>query len=331
LEYWLPDEAYDPDGFRKKSWLRPAFDSGLFSRLWWFSVRGAFIPRDAVRQDEQLRIRFVVANKSRHEGTIYYIVKLRDVYKRDLVYSSDVSGRRHGNTACITAGEQHRIEHVIPWDELTRSLPTGHRDEVHLAVEIELWTPGRLKSEEMRVDDTQGWWPPRGMFQHVELMHNPSVVLRPPIASCFISYSWTGRRDLPANAYRCWVYRLADALSRYGLRPIIDYDFLAPTLVSREVIQRFLDDSDAILIIYSDEYLERIGNPTTGVGFEYGLIRSRVDLWAKTVPLRRGLRDREADVFTAESRFIDDLEGESLNAAAAILAEHVIGRVGSRP
>lgn len=328
MPYWLPDEAYDPDVFRKKSWVRPAFDSGMFSRSWRFSIRGAFIPRDAIREGEQLRIRFVVHNRSRHEGTIYYIVKLRDVYERNLLYSSDVTERRHGNTACIAAGEQHRIEHVISWEELTRSLPPGHRDEVHLAVEIEVWTPGRLKAEGMRLDEGRGWWPPRGMFQHAELMHNPSVVLRPAIASCFISYAWTGCRDYPVNAFRGWVYRLADALSRCGLRPIIDYNFLAPALVNREVIQRSLDDSDAVLIVYSDDYVERLNDPATGVGFEYGLIQSRADLWAKTVPIRRGLRDREADAFKIEPRFVDDLEGESLNAQAAILFGHIAGRLG---
>lgn len=291
---------------------------------------GAFIPRDAIREGEQLRIRFVVHNRSRQEGTIYYIVKLRDVYEGTLLYSSDLTERRHGNTACIAEREQHRIEHVIPWEDLTRSLPSERRDEIHLAVEIELWTPGRLKSQDMHIDEAPRRWPPQGMFQHVELMHNPSLVLRPATASCFISYSWTGRCDYPANAYRCWVYRLADALSRCGLRPIIDYNFLEPALVNREVIQRSLDSSDTILIVYSDEYVERMGNPNTGVGFEYGLLRSRGDLWAKTVPIRRGLQDREGDAFTIETRFMDNLEGESLNAQAAILVGHVVGRLRSR-
>jgi hypothetical protein len=178
----------------------------------------------------------------------------------------------------------------------------------------------------MRVDDTLGRWPPRGMFQHVELMHNPSLVLRPAVASCFISYSWTGRRDYPVNAYRSWVYRLADALSRCSLHPIIDYNFLSPMLVNQEVILRSLDKSEAIVIVYADAYIERMGDSATGVGFEYELIRFRADLWAKTVPIRRDLRDREAEAFAVEARFIDDLEGESLNAQAAILARHILER-----
>lgn len=220
---------------------------------------------------------------------------------------------------------------MIPWEELTRLLPPDRRDEIHLAIQIELWTPGRLKAEDMHLGPEQGLWPPGGMFQHVELMHNPSLVFRPAFASCFISYSWTGRSDYPSNAYRCWVYRLADALSRCGLRPVIDHNFLESALVTREVIQRALDDSEAILIVYSDDYLERLDNPETGVGFEYGLVRSRMDLWSKAFPIRRGLRDRDADAFKVEPRFVGDFEGESLSAQAAILVGHIASRLGKRP
>lgn len=323
MDCWLPEEVCQPATFRRRSHIQRAFDAGFFSRSWRFSVDGAYVPRDAVREGEQLHIRFVVNNLSRHEGTIYYIVRIRDVYDGRPLYSSDASRRRNGYTACLSGKARHRIEHVIDWEDLVDQLHPLGRDEVFLAVEIEIWTPLRLRTGPGTSVGGGLHWSSRDLFQRVELMHNPSLILRAADASCFISYAWRGRRDYPEHSYRCWVYRLADALSRSGIRPVIDYNFLAPASVTREVIERALTASHAIILIYSDGYLERIGDPCTGVGFEYALIRSRPDLWAKTVPIRRGLLEREAEAFTLEARFIDDFEGESLGPEAAALAQHV--------
>lgn len=306
--------------------MRPAFDSGLFSRTWRFRVAAAYIPRDAVRHGEELRIRFVVRNESRHEGTIYYVVNLWNVYdEREFLYSSDLTDRRHGFTACIDAHEQQCVEHVISWDELTRRLPATAMGELFLAIEIQLWTPGRVRVDAGGQPGRRGGWPPRGMFQWVELMHNPGIVLRQALASCFISYAWRGRRDYPPNLHRGWVYRLADSLSRCGLLPVIDHNFLAPALVNRKVIERALEQCDRILLVYSDDYVDRMDDPRTGVGFEYGLIRARPKLWAKTIPIRRGLRDREEALFSRETRLVEDFEGESMVAQAAALFGYIAG------
>lgn len=330
MEWWLPNEVYQPATFRRISRIRRAFDAGFFSRSWRFGVDGAYIPRDAIRESEQLRVRFAVSNLSRHEGTIYYIVRLRDVYDGRPLYSSDASLRRHGHTVCIPAGERHRIEHTIDWDDLVESLGPADRDEVFLAVEIEIWTPLRLRATPEGSAGSGLHWSSRDLFQHVELMHNPSLVLRPAVASGFISYAWQGHPDYPEHSYRYWVYRLADALSRSGIRPLVDYNFLAPAAVTREVIERALAASDAIILVYSDGYVERIGNSRTGVGFEYGLIRSQSELWAKTVPIRRGLKEREAEAFSLEARFVADFEGESLGAQAVALAQHILSPLRTR-
>lgn len=329
MDCWLPEEVCQPATFRRRSRIRRAFDAGFFSRSWRFGVDGAYVPRDAVREGEQLHIRFVLNNLSRYEGTIYYVVSLRDVYNGRLLYSSDASPRRHGHTACLPARTRHRIEHVIAWEDLVEHLYPAGREEVFLSVEIEIWTPLRLRTGPESSAGGGLHWSSRDLFQRVELMHNPSLVLRPAAGSCFISYAWQGRPDFPEHSYRCWVYRLADALSRSGIRPVIDYNFLAPASVTREVIEHSLAASDTIILIYSDAYIERIGDPRTGVGFEYELIRSRPDLWAKTVPIRRGLREREAEAFRLEARFVDDFEGESLGAEASALAQHILSSLRS--
>jgi hypothetical protein len=291
-------------------------------------VAAAYVPRDAIREGEELRVRFLVSNESRHEGTIYYVVNVRNVYdESQLLYSSDLTDKRYGHTACVAARDRHCIEHSIPWQELTQSLPTDASGEIFLAIEIELWTPGRVRIDGGYSRERSS----REMFQRVELMHNPSILLRAAAASCFISYAWTGHNDYRENDYRAWVYRLADSISRSGLRPIIDYNFLSPALVNREVIRKCLKDSEVIILVYSDDYVARMADDETGVGYEYGLIRSGADLWSKTFPIRRGLRERTKELFRLETRFVEDFEGESMIANATALVSQIVSRLRGAP
>jgi TIR domain len=169
----------------------------------------------------------------------------------------------------------------------------------------------------------------RGMFHKVQLMHNPILLFGPDKGTCFISYAWRGHPDLAEHEHRAWTYRLADALALAGYRPVIDFNFLAPALVSREVIESKLIAANHVLIVYSDEYIRRRARPQTGVGFEWHLLSSDPALWSKTIPIRRNLTDEEAALFAAETRFVMSFEEGDLTANTSILA-HEISKRGAR-
>jgi hypothetical protein len=161
------------------------------------------------------------------------------------------------------------------------------------------------------------------MFHKVQLAHTPIVIFGAEQASCFVSYAWRGRTGLPENEHRAWVYRLADALALAGYRAVVDFNFLAPASINEDVIRKNLVECDRILIVYSDDYLERRARPETGVGFEYGLVSSQADLWKKSIPIRRAVRDREAELFAIERRFVTSFENGDVSANVSTLVHHV--------
>jgi hypothetical protein len=139
-------------------------------------------------------------------------------------------------------------------------------------------------------------------------MANPVLMLRNPASSCFISYAWSGAPNLGDNEHRAWVYRLADGLSQLRIRAIIDYNFLSPVRITKAIIRQSLASADTVLIVYSDDYLDRMDKPETGVGFEYKTLRSNRALWRKTIPIRRSVSANEHKLFDAEARFVPSFE-----------------------
>lgn len=312
LEYWLPAESYHRDIFLSQTRPRRIWDRSNLLRPWRFRVRGAYLPRGVIRASDTLQIRIDLANESRQEGTVYIVASLREVYPpHRLVYCSNDHSSRASHFACIASGDNHRLGIQIPWRDLVRGLPPG-RSRHTLAVELEISTPAHGRQPAGYIPEGEL---ASNSFHRVQLNHNPIAVLDQPTANVFISYAWRGREGLGANVHQQWAYRFADALSQAGVRPVIDFNFLSPTLVTKDTIRKEIEQADRVIIIYSDQFVTRMNDPSTGVGYEYDLLRSNGSFWAKTVPIRRDLRQKADTLFAIDGRFVYDFEATGIETA----------------
>lgn len=103
--------------------------------------------------------------------------------------------------------------------------------------------------------------------------------------STFISYSHD------SEAHKDWVLRLASDLRERGVDAILDRWDLVPGQDISSFMQRGILDSDRVLIICSDKYVEKAESGSGGVGFERLIVTSQVveniDT-KKFIPLVRG-------------------------------------------
>lgn len=189
--------------------------------------------------------------------------------------------------------------------------------------------PDRLEGLLRQLDIEQKWEMNRTHWavKHVNLariLHEANLVPTPVLAPqprpprVFISYSW----DSPEH--RLWVAKLARDLYGFGVEVILDQWHASLGQDLGEFMRRSMLDSDRVLVICTETYVQKAQNQQGGVGYEQMLVTGEMmrDVGTtKFIPIVKQVsQQRILPSWLASRLYIDLSDGAAYHAAVEHLA-----------
>lgn len=154
--------------------------------------------------------------------------------------------------------------------------------------------------------------------------------------TCFISYSWEGKR------HQNWVSRLAQALALNGVLVHVDFWDTYPGMDISQYMESSVRDSTHVLIICTTKYAARADGREGGVGAETSLITGQTFTDASTkkkfVPILRQGKPGTALPTYLRSKLFINFRGRAFRDPLVQLLRHVFDerelkppKIGERP
>jgi len=110
----------------------------------------------------------------------------------------------------------------------------------------------------------------KNQINGIEVEQNDKVFGSETPPKVFISYSWDN------EDHKAWVLNLANELAKNGVEPILDRFELNPGANAPYFMERAIDESDKVLIIFTENYNLKATHRKGGVGVEYSILNAEI-------------------------------------------------------
>jgi hypothetical protein len=218
---------------------------------WSFRLGGYALDRRVLRAGEFLPVTGTVRNEGSEPGTAYVVVSAASSFDHgDVVFGSETHLPYNERTAL-------RIVDIPPASErkfalswlVPESVPPGHYD-----IRFEVWNPHRLfRGPHPHLFDRTPWQPAFEVLEPASAGDAPAV---------FISYSWDG------EDHQRWVRGLAEELSRYDIRVIVDRLVLHAGKEVTRFMEEGITQAGFVVLVCSGPYTAKADGRRGGVGDE---------------------------------------------------------------
>jgi hypothetical protein len=243
---------------------------------WSFRCARCVAEPSIVRRGERVTIRIVVRNNGLRIGTIYPITTLAEPYDRSRVVFSS-----HENADAI---QQRALRIVDIPPGLTKECSIDWRVPIDLKpslyyLKCEIWNAPRAYADDDPIAHKRSYrFHESAWFPALEVtpgVHSKDEAIMPRV---FISYAAF------SDAHKEWVIALRNELVRHGIDVVLAETDLRSPMEITYFMEQGIRESDAVILVCSNIYVEKANERRGGVGYET-VITSK--MFAESDPRRR--------------------------------------------